>query len=66
MILFINGPFGVGKPSVARVLVQKMAHVEACLMSSRHTVFGTEICTEGRTTVEVASQILRSLDLKTG
>jgi broad-specificity NMP kinase len=26
MILFINGPFGVGKTSVARVLVQKMPH----------------------------------------
>ena len=26
MILLINGPFGVGKTSVARVLVQKMPH----------------------------------------
>ena len=26
MILFINGPFGVGKTSVARLLVQKMPH----------------------------------------
>jgi hypothetical protein len=26
MILFINGPFGVGKTSPARVLVQKMPH----------------------------------------
>jgi len=26
MILFINGPFGMGKTSVARVLVQKMPH----------------------------------------
>ena len=26
MILFINGPFGVGKTTVARLLVQKMPH----------------------------------------
>jgi hypothetical protein len=26
MILFVNGPFGVGKTSVARVLVRKMPH----------------------------------------
>ncbi len=26
MILFINGPFGVGKTSVARLLVQKIPH----------------------------------------
>jgi hypothetical protein len=44
----------------------RMAHVEACLKSSRDPAFGTEICTDGRTHVEVAGQILKSLSIKTG
>ena len=45
MILFINGPFGVGKTSVARV---------------------TGICTDERTPVDVADQILKKLAVQTG
>jgi hypothetical protein len=150
MILFINGPFGVGKTSVAKVLVQKLphsmlydpevvgavlharllrkvsartllipmtvwrrdlfdpiiaglrrddedlsyfrltasrdvlmdriasdtedreayawrtAHVEVCLKSSRYPAFGTEICTDMRTPVEIADQILKCLAVQTG
>jgi hypothetical protein len=40
----------------------RMAHVEVCLKSSRDPAFGTEICTDGRTPVEVAGQILKSLN----
>jgi hypothetical protein len=43
----------------------RMAHVEVCLKSSRDPAFGTEICTDGRTPVEVAGQILKSLDVPT-
>jgi hypothetical protein len=44
----------------------RMAHVEACLKFSRDPAFGTEICTDWRTPVEVAGQILKSLDIQTG
>jgi hypothetical protein len=44
----------------------RMAHVEACLKSSRDPAFGTEICTDGRTPEEVAGQILKRLALPTG
>jgi hypothetical protein len=43
----------------------RMAHVEICLKSSRDPAFGTEICTDGRTPVEVAGQILKNLDVQT-
>jgi hypothetical protein len=44
----------------------RMAHVEACLESSRDPAFGTEIRTDGRTPEEVADQILKSLAVQTG
>jgi hypothetical protein len=44
----------------------RTAHVEVCLKSSRDPAFGTEICTDGRTPVEVAGQILKCLAVQTG
>jgi hypothetical protein len=44
----------------------RMAHVEVCMKSSRDPAFGTEICTDGRTPVEVAGQILKRLAVQTG
>jgi hypothetical protein len=44
----------------------RMAHVEACLKSPRDPAFGTEICTDGRTPIEVAGQVLKSLVVQTG
>jgi hypothetical protein len=44
----------------------RTAHVEVCLKSSRDPAFGTEICTDRRTPVEVADQILKCLAVPTG
>jgi hypothetical protein len=44
----------------------RTAHVEVCLKSSRYPAFGTEICTDMRTPVEIADQILKCLAVQTG
>jgi hypothetical protein len=44
----------------------RMAHVEVCMKSSLDPAFGTEICTDGHTPVEVADRILKRLALPTG
>jgi hypothetical protein len=44
----------------------RTAHVEVCLKSSRDPAFGTEICTDRRTPVEVADEILKCVAVPTG
>jgi hypothetical protein len=57
MILFINGPFGVGKTSVARMRSPG---------ASRDPAFGAEVPTDGLTPAEVAGRILESAGTPTG